>query len=95
MYGRETDISDLMTDDDAKRVADFVCDHGDTKIIVHCDAGISRSAGVAAAILKYLTDDDSAIFDSHRYHPNMWCYRKTLNALMNNKSLEEMKIDRD
>lgn len=50
------------------------------KLIVHCGAGQSRSAGVAAAILKYLTNDDTQIFDNHRYTPNMLCYRITLNS---------------
>ena len=82
VYGRETSVSDLMSDADAKWVAAFVKGHPDTDIIVHCDAGISRSAGVAAAIMKWATDDDSPIFKSYRYHPNMWAYRKMLNALM-------------
>ena len=50
-------------------------------IIVHCEAGISRSAGVGAAIMKYLHGDDSLIFNSPRYAPNMLCYRRVLNAL--------------
>lgn len=71
-----------MTDDDAKKVSSFVKRHPNTDIIVHCDAGISRSAGVAAAIMKWSTGDDTPIFNSWHYHPNMWAYRKTLNALM-------------
>lgn len=53
-------------------------------IIVHCEAGVSRSAGVAAAIGKYLNNDDTFIFKNRRYVPNMNCYRLTLNALYNN-----------
>lgn len=55
--------------------------HPSIKIIVHCGAGQSRSAGVAAAILKYYTNDDSLIFKSPAYTPNMLFYRQTLNAL--------------
>lgn len=51
-------------------------------IIIHCGAGQSRSAGVAAAILKYLYNDDSQIFNNARYTPNMRCYRTLLNTLM-------------
>lgn len=51
-------------------------------LIVHCEAGMSRSAGVAAAIMKWLNNDDTPIFDVPRYRPNMRCYRMTLNALM-------------
>lgn len=52
------------------------------KIIVHCEAGQSRSAGIAAAILKYYTNDDTSIFNNPRYTPNMLCYRMMLTALM-------------
>jgi len=47
-------------------------------IICHCDAGISRSAGVAAAILKVLTGSDKEIFDNKRYVPNRYVYNKIL-----------------
>jgi predicted protein tyrosine phosphatase len=51
-------------------------------LIVQCEAGVSRSAGVAAAILKALTGDDMQIFGNPKYSPNMKCYRMVLNALM-------------
>lgn len=78
-----------MTDEDARQIADFIAKHYDNfgnssediqKIIVHCNAGVSRSAGVCAAISKYLTGDDEAFF-AGGYRPNMFCYRKTLEAL--------------
>ena len=81
VYGNETDGSDLMSDDDARKVALFVTRHVTDRIIVHCDAGISRSGGVAAAIAKWMLNDDSEFFYSGQYRPNMWCYRKTLTAL--------------
>ena len=81
VYGNCVDESDLMTDEDARKVAAFVEAHRDVYILVHCDAGISRSAGVAAAILKHYTGDDRQVFRSGRHYPNMWCYCKTLNAL--------------
>lgn len=74
-----------MTDEDAVKIKDFVLkwtDKVDT-IWVHCDAGISRSAGVAAGILEALGKDNSYIFDSKMYFPNLLCYRKTLNAFIN------------
>ena len=82
VYGRDAGIQDLMSDKDAECIVEFLTKHPNVDVIVHCDAGISRSSGVAAAILKYLTGDDSSIFDNARLHPNMWCYRKTLNALI-------------
>ena len=81
VYGNETDGSDLMSDEDARKVALFVTEYMTDRIIVHCDAGISRSGGVAAAISKSLLHDDSEFFYSGQYRPNMWCYRKTLTAL--------------
>lgn len=51
-------------------------------VIVHCDAGISRSAGIGAAIMKWSTGDDTAIFNNRRFTPNMRCYRFIINSLM-------------
>lgn len=71
-----------MTDEDAVKIRDFVLkwkDKVDT-IWVHCDAGISRSAGVAAGILEALGKDNSYIFDSKMYFPNLLCYSKILNV---------------
>lgn len=87
-YDVSTETQDIfkgypaMTDEDALKIKKFVLkwkDKVDT-IIVHCDAGISRSAGVAAGILDGLDQDSSLIFDNNRYLPNSLCYRKTLNA---------------
>ena len=87
-YDVSTETQDIfkgypaMTDEDALKIKEFVLkwkDKVDT-IIVHCDAGVSRSAGVAAGILDGLDIDSSQIFDNNRYLPNSLCYRKTLNA---------------
>ena len=72
----------LMEFKDAKKIAEFVSYYKDKIIIVHCDAGQSRSAGVAAALSKYYNNDDSEYFDNPRLTPNMWCYKLMLNALM-------------
>ena len=74
----------LMNEQDAARIVAFVKKYKDSVdgIIVHCDAGVSRSAGVMAAIMKWLTGDDSKIFSDLRFHPNMWCYRLVLNEFM-------------
>ena len=42
-------------------------------IVVHCEAGISRSAGVAGAISKCFYGDDNYYFK--HYLPNMLVYR--------------------
>lgn len=80
VYGRVASAADLMNDEKANQVVDFVEKYVDYPIIVHCDAGISRSAGVAAAILKHYTGDDNQIFGAHRYAPNMLVYYKILKA---------------
>lgn len=73
--------SDLMSDADAEKIANFVERNTQNLIIVHCDAGISRSSAVAVAILLHYTGDDSAIFDNERaYSPNMWVYFMVLKA---------------
>lgn len=50
-------------------------------LVVHCGAGVSRSAGCAAAILKYFTGSDMQIFNDASKHPNMLVYRLVLGAL--------------
>ena len=70
-----------VTSNQKNLIARLLRDYPDTDVIVHCDAGISRSAGIAAAILKHTTGDDSSIFVNGQYDPNLWCYRKTLEAL--------------
>ena len=71
----------LMEFKDAKKITEFVSYYKDKIIIVHCDAGQSRSAGVAAALSKYYNNDDSEYFDNPHFTPNMWCYRQIMNAL--------------
>lgn len=82
VYGREVTEEDLFGDSHAFVIKRFLSLHPGTDIIVHCDAGISRSSGIAAAILKAYTGDDSQIFNSPRYVPNMRCYRVLLEELM-------------
>tara|TARA_Y100000310_G_scaffold340792_1_gene437777 strand:- start:3420 stop:3902 length:483 start_codon:yes stop_codon:yes gene_type:complete len=49
-------------------------------VIVHCQAGQSRSAGVASALSKFYNDDDKRFFHMP-YTPNMHVYRTMLNYL--------------
>lgn len=77
-----------ISSNDARTIANFVIRNKDAvdKIIVHCGAGISRSSGVCAAIMKFITGNDEVIFNSARFCPNMTCYRLCLNALMGYKT---------
>lgn len=72
----------LMSESDALKIKDYVLRYKDSVecIIVHCEVGVSRSAGVMAAIQKYLLGDDSAIFNNSAFSPNMYCYRMMLDA---------------
>lgn len=71
-----------MTRQDADNIIQFVNQHINEveQIIVHCGAGISRSAGVCAALMMIINGDDSAIFDNGQYCPNMHCYRLVLES---------------
>ena len=73
--------SGLFTDDHAKQILDFVNElRGKIEaLICHCEAGISRSAGMAAAIERILTGSDERVFNNIKYIPNMFVYRKILN----------------
>ena len=69
-----------MSEEDGKKVSEFVNKWYDKvdRIIVHCDGGISRSAGVCAGIMKVKEGDDMPIFKNKSKHPNMTCYLHTL-----------------
>ena len=76
----EDDPRFAMTEEDGEQVAKFInkyYDRTDT-IIVHCDGGVSRSAGVCAAIMRVKEGSDSPVFDNRAKHPNMTCYLRTL-----------------
>lgn len=74
----------LIQKSDVKKIIDFVMANKDNgkHFIIQCDAGVSRSAGVAAALMKYFNGDDTPIFNNPQYCPNMRCYRMVLRALM-------------
>ena len=74
----------LVSDNDAKRIADFVlCNQNNINVLIcQCECGQSRSAGCAAAISEFLYGNGIEIFADDRYHPNKMVYRKTLAALI-------------
>lgn len=64
---------------DAKSIIDLIEMYPDADtIMVHCTAGRSRSAAVAAALHKIINGSDSVIFDNKQYSPNMRVYRMVL-----------------
>lgn len=86
----DTDEDDGISEDDAEAISEFVKHAMNLdRLIVHCGAGQSRSAGVAAAIMKIYFNDDTPVFNNRKYTPNMRCYRKVLENL--NKSYDEAR----
>ena len=64
----------------AKEIVDFVEEYRYVvgTIIRQCEAGISRSAGIAAALSKCINGDDKYFFN--RYLPNSLVYSKIIKA---------------
>jgi len=59
-------------------------------IVVHCEAGISRSAGVAAALAKCLGQSDEKFFNPRGpYCPNRYVYRTLLNTYLDGRPIGE------
>ena len=50
-------------------------------IICQCDYGISRSAGLAAAILERYAHKGIEVFSNYRYNPNQIVFNKVLEEL--------------
>jgi predicted protein tyrosine phosphatase len=71
-----------MSQKDAQDIQEFVDNWKDkvNTIIVHCAAGISRSAGVAAALSMVLNGNDNEIWDSKHYLPNTHCCSMVMKA---------------
>ena len=78
----EGDEPHCMSRADAERIIEFVNQHVNNvqHIVVHCEAGVSRSAGTCAALMQIVNGDDSEIFNNPRFCPNMHCYRTVLTA---------------
>ena len=74
-------LSQLFTEEMGHQIIDFVLRHKNKAehFIVHCDAGMSRSPGVAAVVCKAIYNEDDTSFFK-RYTPNMRVYRHIMNA---------------
>lgn len=71
-----------MSNEDAERVVDALlqCVDEISQIIVHCDAGYSRSPAVAAALAKAIGESDEEFF-GHDYCVNNHVYTTLLRQL--------------
>ena len=85
----DTIIYDVIPDAIAKDIRNFIERHKDKQFVIHCKAGVSRSAAVACAIeciVNYNGDEveynkgDSEIKSHWRYHPNPTVYDKIMAA---------------
>ena len=68
--------NNTFSNEQAERIVRFV-DAWKSKVerlVVHCDAGVSRSAAVCAAMKRYLGFDNQDIFTSQQYEPNPLVY---------------------
>ena len=65
----------------AQRIKRFVLRHDTDLIICQCRAGVSRSAGVGAALAKYYNLDVEEYFTTGGYVPNLLVFRTLLKAL--------------
>lgn len=83
--GRLTNDSNLvpMSFNDAKLIADFAYrvnkDKSITDLVVHCDAGVSRSAGIANELAAWL--GSQYILVGSRVKPNIYCAELLRKAL--------------
>jgi predicted protein tyrosine phosphatase len=70
----------LISEQDARNIVAFIRQHLNTvqAVVCQCEAGMSRSAGIAAALSRWLQDDDTVFFQ--RYLPNRYVYRRVLEA---------------
>jgi predicted protein tyrosine phosphatase len=68
--------ADLFSREHARKIWTFTQQHLTQieRIIVHCDAGVSRSSAVAGALARVLNNNDSEFFGG-RYRPNRRVYR--------------------
>lgn len=88
-----------MDETQAQLIADFVDEFRATdanRLVVTCTAGISRSAGVAAALHEALGWEirnayESDVFSDGKFSPNMRCYRMALRAMGCDVKPEELE----
>ena len=77
----EYDDCNGITKEDADAIIDFFMDiPDDAAIVVQCDGGISRSAGVAAALLHIDHGGEDFIFMNPLMCPNKLCFTTVLQS---------------
>lgn len=74
----------IFSKTEAMQIKDFISQHLDNleQIVCSCDAGVSRSPAMAAAISYWLNGSDKQIWDNPKYIPNNHVYTTLLYTLM-------------
>lgn len=96
-FFKDTEDETGMSQSDAAHIAEFVRERvsvGCRNIVVQCTQGISRSAGVAAAILRAYRQDEGKILNDPAYCINGRCYRMTCEAFGLPTSTEDAEMAR-
>ena len=84
---RSSDTHKIISNEIAKTIAQFIIDNKDERFVIHCAAGMSRSAGTGLAVNsildhhgdKYTSAQYPSEIKSHpRYHPNLTVYDKII-----------------
>lgn len=73
----------LMTEEQAVEIVDFMDKHRDKKLVVHCQAGISRSSATACAwaYMQGLPELEEEIRQNPCFYPNAHVYRLLVNEI--------------
>ena len=82
-YGGIAEKYHIITDEQGKKIADFIKEIKDKAelLICQCEHGQSRSAAVAAAATEFIYHDGIKIFSSDDYFPNKVVFRKVYDNL--------------
>lgn len=76
----------MFSSEQAEQVLDFAEKHKNIPIICQCEAGISRSSGMASALSVIYNNTDDWVFKNPFFKPNMAVRRMILNVYMNRVS---------
>lgn len=78
--GLLTKVNRLFREEDARLILDFSSKYVDyiKTFVINCQAGISRSAGVGAALAVFYFGNGNDELFFKRFTPNMWVYRTIL-----------------
>lgn len=83
-YEEDTSV-DAISDDEVKQIAEFIYNNKNKQFLIHCGAGMSRSAAVGKAILLWIRNlnyNETTEVDNHyRYLPNKLVLKKLFIAL--------------